>query len=79
MGQQLNRELERDRARARDLRRIKRVATALLIFTASLFIVARHFEPTHWAWSYVAAFAAAATVGGLADWYAVVALFRRPL
>ena len=79
MGQQLNRELERDRARARDLRRIKRVATALLIFTASLFIVARHFEPTHWAWGYVAAFAAAATVGGLADWYAVVALFRRPL
>ena len=79
MGEQLNRELERDRARARDLRRIKRVATALLIFTASLFIVARHFEPTHWAWGYVAAFAAAATVGGLADWYAVVALFRRPL
>jgi len=79
VGEQLNRELERDRARARDLRRIKRVATALLIFTASLFIVARHFEPTHWAWSYVAAFAAAATVGGLADWYAVVALFRRPL
>jgi uncharacterized membrane-anchored protein YjiN (DUF445 family) len=79
VGQQLNRELERDRARARDLRRIKRVATALLIFTASLFIVARHFEPTHWAWGYVAAFAAAATVGGLADWYAVVALFRRPL
>ncbi|MBI3196633.1 MAG: DUF445 family protein [Rhodospirillales bacterium] len=33
----------------------------------------------HWAWGYVAAFAAAATVGGLADWYAVVALFRRPL
>ena len=33
----------------------------------------------HWAWGYVASFAAAATVGGLADWYAVVALFRRPL
>lgn len=42
-------------------------------------MVARHFEPLHWGWSYVAAFAAAATVGGLADWYAVVALFRRPL
>jgi uncharacterized membrane-anchored protein YjiN (DUF445 family) len=79
VGEQLIRELDRDRARARDLRRIKRVATALLVCTASLFIVARHFEPTHWAWGYVAAFAAAATVGGLADWYAVVALFRRPL
>ena len=52
---------------------------ALLVCTAVLFIVARHFEPRHWAWGYVAAFAAAATVGGLADWYAVVALFRRPL
>ena len=28
---------------------------------------------------FVAAFAEAATIGGLADWYAVVALFRRPL
>ena len=75
MGEQLN----RDQERARDLRRIKLAATALLVFTAALFIVARHFEPRHWAWGYVAAFAAAATVGGLADWYAVVALFRRPL
>ena len=41
--------------------------------------MARHLEPSHWAWGYVAAFAAAATVGGLADWYAVIALFRRPL
>ena len=32
------------------------------------------------AWlGFVAAFAEAATIGGLADWYAVVALFRRPL
>lgn len=71
--------LTRERNRARELGRIKLLATALLVFTATLFIVARHFEPTHWAWGYVAAFAAAATVGGLADWYAVVALFRRPL
>jgi uncharacterized membrane-anchored protein YjiN (DUF445 family) len=75
VGEQLN----RDQERARDLRRIKVAATALLVCTAALFIVARHFEPRHWAWGYVAAFAAAATVGGLADWYAVVALFRRPL
>jgi uncharacterized membrane-anchored protein YjiN (DUF445 family) len=69
----------RDTERARALRRIKLAATALLFCTAALFVVARHFEATHWAWGYVAAFAAAATVGGLADWYAVVALFRRPL
>jgi uncharacterized membrane-anchored protein YjiN (DUF445 family) len=69
----------RDADRARELRHIKLAATLLLVSTAALFVVARHFEPTHWAWGYVAAFAAAATVGGLADWYAVVALFRRPL
>ncbi len=68
-----------DRERARALRRIKAVALALLLAMAALFCVARHFEPTHGAWGYVAAFAAAAMVGGLADWYAVVALFRRPL
>ena len=38
-----------------------------------------HCEP-RWPWlGFVAAFAEAATIGGLADWYAVVALFRRPL
>jgi len=79
VGGQLSLSSNRDAERARDLRRIKLAATALLVFTATLFIVARHFEPMHWAWGYVASFAAAATVGGVADWYAVVALFRRPL
>jgi uncharacterized membrane-anchored protein YjiN (DUF445 family) len=79
VGGQLSLTSNRDAERARDLRRIKTAATALLVFTATLFIVARHFEPVHWAWGYVASFAAAATVGGIADWYAVVALFRRPL
>ncbi|MBS0223335.1 MAG: DUF445 family protein [Proteobacteria bacterium] len=68
-----------DSERARALGRVKLVATLLLAATAALFLVARHFEGTHWLWGYVAAFASAATVGGLADWYAVVALFRRPL
>lgn len=71
--------LNRDAERARSLRRVKLAATLLLVATAALFVIARHYEPAHWAWGYVAAFAAAATVGGLADWYAVVALFRRPL
>jgi uncharacterized membrane-anchored protein YjiN (DUF445 family) len=79
VGRHLSLASNRDAERARDLRRIKLAATALLVFTAALFLVARHYESTHWAWGYVASFAAAATVGGLADWYAVVALFRRPL
>ena len=68
-----------DDGRAAALKRIKLMATLLLVGTAALFGIARYYEPTHWAWGYVASFAAAATVGGLADWYAVVALFRRPL
>ncbi|MBS0537745.1 MAG: DUF445 family protein [Proteobacteria bacterium] len=68
-----------DRERARALSRVKWAAGILLVGTATLYAVARHYEPSHWAWGYVAAFASAATVGGLADWYAVVALFRRPL
>ena len=44
-----------------------------------LFIAARWMLPVHPAFGYVAAFMEAATIGGLADWYAVVALFRRPL
>jgi uncharacterized membrane-anchored protein YjiN (DUF445 family) len=68
-----------DDGRAAALKRVKLLATLLLVGTAALFGVARYYEPTHWAWGYVASFAAAATVGGLADWYAVVALFRRPL
>jgi uncharacterized membrane-anchored protein YjiN (DUF445 family) len=72
-------QLARDQERAAALRRIKLAATLLLVLTATLFGVARYYEPQHWVWGYVAAFAAAATVGGLADWYAVVALFRRPL
>ena len=68
-----------DSERARALSRVKWGAGILLVGTAALFAVARHYEADHWAWGYVAAFASAATVGGLADWYAVVALFRRPL
>ena len=80
MGRKLTLNLDpRDQERARSLGRVKLAATLLLVGTAALFGVARHYEPFHWAWGYVAAFAAAATVGGLADWYAVVALFRRPL
>ena len=60
-------------------RRMRIVATGLLIVMAGVFFVARHFLGTHPAWGYVLAFAEAAMVGGLADWFAVTALFRHPL
>jgi uncharacterized membrane-anchored protein YjiN (DUF445 family) len=68
-----------DAARAAELRRVKAVATLVLAGTLALFVIAKLLLPLHPAFGFVAAFAEAATIGGLADWYAVVALFRRPL
>jgi uncharacterized membrane-anchored protein YjiN (DUF445 family) len=68
-----------DAARAAELRRVKALATLVLAATFLLFVVAKLLLPLHPAFGFVAAFAEAATIGGLADWYAVVALFRRPL
>lgn len=58
--------------------RNKMIATALMIGAALLFVVAR-LQKGQGAWEWVAAFAEAAMVGALADWFAVVALFRHPL
>src|SRR5207248_3977789 len=44
-----------------------------------LFVTAKALLPLHPIFGFIAAFAEAATIGGLADWYAVVALFKRPL
>ena len=60
-------------------RRMRRMATGLLIAMAALYLVARQYQGLHPAMGYVLAFAEAAMVGGLADWFAVTALFRRPL
>jgi len=55
------------------------VATVLLVAMAGLFLLSRALVPLHSGWGYVRAFAEAAMVGGLADWFAVTALFRHPL
>ena len=68
-----------DAARAAELRRVKALATLVLAATLALFATAKALLPVHPAFGFIAAFAEAATIGGLADWYAVVALFRRPL
>jgi uncharacterized membrane-anchored protein YjiN (DUF445 family) len=68
-----------DAARAAELRRVKALATLVLAATFALFIAAKSLLHVHPAFGFVAAFAEAATIGGLADWYAVVALFKRPL
>ena len=58
---------------------IRVVATGLLIVMAAVFLAARYFDDIHPAVGFVRAFAEAAMVGGLADWFAVTALFRHPL
>ena len=61
------------------LRNMQRVALALLAAAGCVLAVAHALRARHPAWGYVAAFAEAAMVGAMADWFAVVALFRRPL
>ena len=60
-------------------RRMRAVATFMLVAMAILFATASRFQDLHPAWGFVRAFAEAAMVGGLADWFAVTALFRHPL
>lgn len=58
---------------------MKLIATGMLVAMAGLYLAARHFEAFHPAIGFAKAFAEAAMVGGLADWFAVTALFRHPL
>ena len=68
-----------DAARAAELRWVKALATLVLAGTLAVFVTAKMLQHVHPLFGFVAAFAEAATIGGLADWYAVVALFKRPL
>lgn len=67
--------------RAKDLRRMKMFATGLLLAATVVFLLARWLEVNAgpvWV-GYVRAMAEAGMVGALADWFAVTAIFRRPL
>ena len=68
-----------DEIRARRLRNMKRNASGLLVLSAAIFIATFAFSDGTGAWGYVRAGAEAAMVGGVADWFAVTALFRHPL
>ena len=59
--------------------RMKRVATLMLVVVSIVFVVARAYESRIPWLGYVRAFAEASMVGGIADWFAVTALFRHPL
>ena len=70
---------ERDLALERRLRRMKWVATGMLVAAAALFVVTSLLPESFPGLGVVRAFAEAAVIGGLADWFAVAALFRHPL
>ena len=69
----------REQDQLQQLARMRRLATMLLCLMAIVFVLARLYESTSVMLSYIRAFAEAALVGALADWFAVTALFRRPL
>ncbi|MGE5547829.1 MAG: DUF445 domain-containing protein [Solirubrobacterales bacterium] len=69
----------RARDRAAELRRMRLIATGLLVLMLVVFLAAGHYAERWPLLSYVRAFAEAGMVGACADWFAVVALFRRPL
>lgn len=58
---------------------MRMVAGGLLIVMSLLYLLAAINQENSPAWGYLRAFAEAAMVGGLADWFAVTAIFRRPL
>ena len=65
---------QENRKKEQDLRKMKRNAGILLGFAVVLFVIGNIYK-INW----LKAFSEAAMVGGIADWFAVVALFRHPL
>ncbi len=62
-----------------ELRRMRAIATLLLVAMAIVFFVSRALIDRDPVWGFVQSFAEAAMIGGIADWFAVTALFRHPL
>ncbi len=67
---------EGDAARLRGLRKMRLLALSLLVLAAIIYVITRSHGGTL---AYVNAGAEAAMIGGIADWFAVTALFRHPL
>ncbi|MEJ6702319.1 MAG: DUF445 domain-containing protein [Akkermansiaceae bacterium] len=63
----------------RRLTRMRMAATGILAVMAGLYVFSRSYHDT-WPWlEWLRAFSEAGMIGGLADWFAVTALFRHPL
>jgi uncharacterized membrane-anchored protein YjiN (DUF445 family) len=69
-------ETEADVVRRQALRRMRIVATGLLVVAAIVYLLTLRLDGF---WGFVNAGAEASMVGAMADWFAVTALFRHPL
>ncbi|WP_114203269.1 DUF445 domain-containing protein [Janibacter anophelis] len=67
-----------DARRRAGLRRMRAVATGLLVLAALIYVATLRLDHDG-VWGFVNTAAEAAMVGALADWFAVTALFRHPL
>ncbi len=67
-----------DKPLRRALRRQKAFATGLLLLMAALIVLSYALPPEPWV-EFLQAASKAGFVGGIADWFAVTALFRHPL
>ncbi|AXI83065.1 DUF445 domain-containing protein [Xylella taiwanensis] len=65
-------------SRLRQLRFMKVMALLLLLIMLGGFVLA-HTQGNRGIWPWIGAFCEAAMIGALADWFAVVALFRHPM
>jgi uncharacterized membrane-anchored protein YjiN (DUF445 family) len=68
-----------DEVRRAELARMKRMASGMLLAAAVVFVIAHLLEPRYPWLTFLRVMSEAAMVGGLADWFAVTALFRYPL
>ena len=69
----------RNEQKDRALRQMRLVATGFLLLAVLIYALSAFFGQLHPSMGYIAAFSEAAVVGAIADWFAVVALFRHPL
>lgn len=69
-------ETEADVVRRQALRRMRAVATGLLVVAAIVYLLTLRMDGF---WGFVNAGAEASMVGAMADWFAVTAIFRHPL
>src|SRR5688500_8320139 len=73
------RQIVDDAEKKKQLTHMQRLATGLLVLACLIFLLTHLLEPRYPWLGWIRATAEAAMIGGLADWFAVTALFRHPL